>query len=1133
MRFTKIKKAVAMLLLFALLFSTFPMSALANDTDNPEETAVTEDTATVKNNTGPTDDCLETGQATELEAESTETDELDSMWVYNPETGLMELRGPHYHIIRSYTTGSGYGGIYPRIGASSLAISYNRVDGSSGTMTLSEAGDAEGYGFVHYLRWTSQNDYPQSVMEDPIAYCVDPAKPTDNQQHYNRDTDAHYMLTNTISSDKIAAVKLVCAYGWPYGFSDAYSTSEETAFKRQYATQVIIWEIVMGLRGTSGRYERTDDRLYDHYAGNPWSTYYGQTNDAFISAYNEISDRLARHNTYPSFAASTAASAPVHKMTYNSSVGNYTITLTDTNGVLSPDFNSFAPPTGITVSKSGNTLTITATEAAMVNGDVTVSMTGRKVQAGTTYVWFAVNTNDESEIYTSKQPLTSIETASSVPAYFKLKAETKKPVTIKKETDTTGGSNVAACIQGNNMYSLAGAQFKITASGYSDKIVTTGADGTVVINDTYNVGTVITVQEIKAPPGYILNSQSKQFTVTADGNNVFVMKDKPVFDPERLVLTKTGNNNERIAGAVFKVEYFDNATHSGSPTCTWYFESKSNGLVQFTDDYLASGYTSSDLFKPDGVTVVFPLGSVKVTEIKAAPNYILPSGSAATAYIYIEQSQDTLSAKARWGDSNGNTVTTLGIYQFTNDGVNAVNDEYGHMTMKKTLPADTPGGLEGYGFNIFCGANGVTWHGRTDANGNIYQTNASHTAVAEGSRNYTFDGLMDGTYAFRELLSEREVQDTRTEQVTFTVYRKDSTDIVCQKTYSGDSLRWDTNGDCIIGDVELTGLSSGGTLAIEITNVPKPGYMVLSKTLPDDAPGSIEGYCFNIHRRAGEGFSAETWRGRTDQNGNIYKTNSSYAENTSPSDADYKFTGLYDGYYDFRELLSMREYKNTKTTKVTFTVTDLNGTQVMQRSYSGSSLSWQDNGDCTISKVHLTGLNGGGRLSITIQNEPIPVGSITVKKVDESGRPMPGVTFLLEYSVDSSTWFPVTSREETSSITPGGCTSAGLSDGKLITGSDGLAAFTGLCLETDSGPVFYRLTETATKPGYGLLAGPAYEGPLPEGETHDVTLTAVNMPEFQMPMTGGRGFTGTAVSTLVALTAAAALVCLLRKKRKI
>ena len=117
-------------------------------------------------------------------------------------------------------------------------------------------------------------------------------------------------------------------------------------------------------------------------------------------------------------------------------------------------------------------------------------------------------------------------------------------------------------------------------------------------------------------------------------------------------------------------------------------------------------------------------------------------------------------------------------------------------------------------------------------------------------------------------------------------------------------------------------------------------------------------------------------------------------------------------------------------------------------------------------------------------------------------------------------------------MTPGGCTSAGLKDGVLVTGNDGLAAFTGLCVETNSGPVLYRLTETATRPGYSLLAGPAYEGPLPDGEAHDVTLTAVNMPEYQMPMTGGRGFAFTAVGVFAALITAATLLFLLRKKRK-
>ena len=117
-------------------------------------------------------------------------------------------------------------------------------------------------------------------------------------------------------------------------------------------------------------------------------------------------------------------------------------------------------------------------------------------------------------------------------------------------------------------------------------------------------------------------------------------------------------------------------------------------------------------------------------------------------------------------------------------------------------------------------------------------------------------------------------------------------------------------------------------------------------------------------------------------------------------------------------------------------------------------------------------------------------------------------------------------------MTPGSCTSAGLKNGRLVTGSDGLAAFTGLCVETGSSPVLYRLTETATRPGYSLLAGSAYEGPLPEGEAHDVTLTAVNMPEFQMPMTGGSGFGFTVAGVFIATISAAALLVLLRKKRR-
>ncbi len=72
------------------------------------------------------------------------------------------------------------------------------------------------------------------------------------------------------------------------------------------------------------------------------------------------------------------------------------------------------------------------------------------------------------------------------------------------------------------------------------------------------------------------------------------------------------------------------------------------------------------------------------------------------------------------------------------------------------------------------------------------------------------------------------------------------------------------------------------------------------------------------------------------------------------------------------------------------------------------------------------------------------VGSIQVKKVDPEGNPLAGVSFLLEYSQDGKNWKSVTFREEGSLPTLGGCTSAGLTDGVLVTGEDGTALFSGL-----------------------------------------------------------------------------------------
>ena len=174
----------------------------------------------------------------------------------------------------------------------------------------------------------------------------------------------------------------------------------------------------------------------------------------------------------------------------------------------------------------------------------------------------------------------------------------------------------------------------------------------------------------------------------------------------------------------------------------------------------------------------------------------------------------------------------------------------------------------------------------------------------------------------------------------------------------------------------------------------------------------------------------------------------------------------------------------------------------------------------------------GETISVEKENDIIP-GSIPIYKVDEDHRSLPGVSFLLEYSADNgNTWAPVFYREPDSAVIAGGCTSEGLNNGKLTTGADGKAEYTGLCIDTQLGKVLYRLTEASTKPGYNLLTEPAFEGSLPlEGET-EVALTIVNTPTFKMPTTGGHGFAGMVSAMSIAGIAAALLLYTLTKKRR-
>ena len=142
-------------------------------------------------------------------------------------------------------------------------------------------------------------------------------------------------------------------------------------------------------------------------------------------------------------------------------------------------------------------------------------------------------------------------------------------------------------------------------------------------------------------------------------------------------------------------------------------------------------------------------------------------------------------------------------------------------------------------------------------------------------------------------------------------------------------------------------------------------------------------------------------------------------------------------------------------------------------------------------------------------------GTIAVKKVDTTGSPLAGATFLLEWSEDESTWQSVQYSE---SVTKGGCSAENLTDGCLTSGEDGVLQWTGL-----HPGLRYRLTEVKAPEGFKLLTETAFTGTLP-ADTLSVELTVVNARTFTMPETGA---VSGAVLRVLGLATAISCLCML------
>ena len=384
------------------------------------------------------------------------------------------------------------------------------------------------------------------------VYCINPPKDfaDDGYTPSEGTFDSNWYTKFGISQNQARAITLALLYGCPNGTSSSRGSAQ--FYAERAATQTIIWEILCTnesgtyLRSSTFPYKCNDDRIYRAFAtsyfyygypGESAESYHTASGDLFKNAYKAISDKMAVHGEIPSFANRRASFAQTYTMTYNRSTGKFSVTLTDTNNMISKA--TFPSISGVTFSVSGNQLTITADPASKVPTDA-ISTTLPIPDFATVPVltWEKGSAQEFASCNVTRNDPT--------PFYFKLKAENPTgDIEITKHTSS--GS------------SLSGWKFEVfTDSACTNRVATatSGTDGkakvTGLVAGTYYVREV---DQSATLPWWGYDPSVKTVTVTAGGTATVSFTNTLLGD---FVIRKHTNTGENLAGWQFGI-YSDDA----------------------------------------------------------------------------------------------------------------------------------------------------------------------------------------------------------------------------------------------------------------------------------------------------------------------------------------------------------------------------------------------------------------------------------------------------------------------------------------------------------------------------------------------------------------------------------------------
>ena len=359
--------------------------------------------------------------------------------------------------------------------------------------------------------------YHMKYADGAVAYCIEPGVHSDDSGTYKEGSSASwYNLPASVQS----GIALAMSLGYPsadYGAASGDRNSSAIINAEKWAaTQAIIWELICEYRSAY---------TYDDWG---YSPFYGCVDTSryptFELWYDEIAAAMQNATMIPSFAEYAPRWCDTIELKRNAA-GSYTATVTDDNAVLG-DYNFAANSgSGITFTRKGNTLTITATAAAAKNLDTekTYSATGSAYEIDpdrAVICWY-----DRTGRYQAMAGYTGVG-RDPVWAYIHFKVnivEEKGSITVRKVV-ATGAL-------------LAGAELMLETSADGKtwtevSRITTDKTGIAKWSDL-KIGVQYRITETKAPTGYTLltkplfagalDSSNRDVTITACNNAGFAL----------------------------------------------------------------------------------------------------------------------------------------------------------------------------------------------------------------------------------------------------------------------------------------------------------------------------------------------------------------------------------------------------------------------------------------------------------------------------------------------------------------------------------------------------------------------------------------------------------------------------------